>query len=45
MMEQKTDMDIAEIEKYKKSEQYFYDGTQNRIQQHFSEPNNKYMQI
>ena len=29
MMEQKTDMNITEIDKYKKTEQHFYDGPQN----------------
>ena len=38
-------MNITEIEKYKKSEQHFYDGRQNRIQLHFGEPNNKHIQI
>ena len=43
--EHKTDMNITEIDKYKETEQHFYDGTQNRIQLHFSEPNNKHIQI
>ena len=37
MTELKTDMSIAEIGKYKKTEQHVYDGTQNRIQIHFGE--------
>ena len=41
MVEHKTDMNIIEIDKYKKSEQHFYDGKQNRIQLHFD----KHMQI
>ena len=28
--EHKTDMNITKIKKYKKTEQHFYDGTQNR---------------
>ena len=28
-----------------KNEQHFYQGTQNRIQLHFGEPNNKHMQM
>ena len=38
-------MNITEIDKYKKTYQHFYDRTQNRIQLHFGEPNNKYIQI
>ena len=45
MMEDKTDMNITEIDKYKKTEQHFYDRTQNNIQLHFGEPNNKRTQI
>ena len=41
--EHKTDMKITENDKYKKTEQHFYDETQNRIQLHFGEPNNKHI--
>ena len=37
MTEHKTDININEIDKYKKTEQDFYNGTQNRIQLHFGE--------
>ena len=30
MIEHKTDMNITKIDKYKKTEQHFYDGAQNR---------------
>ena len=36
---------ITRIDKYKKTEQYFYDGAQNRTQVHFGEPSNKHTQI
>ena len=42
MTEHKTDMNITKIHKYKNTEQHFYDGTQNRKQPHFGEPNNKH---
>ena len=45
MTQHKTDMNITEIDKYKKSEQHFYDRTPNRIQLHFGEPNDKHIQI
>ena len=45
MMEHTADMNITEIDKYKKTEQFFYDGIHNRIQLHFGEPNNKHIQI
>ena len=32
MPEHKTDMTITKIDKYKKTEQQFYDGTQNRYE-------------
>ena len=41
MTEHETDMNITEIDKYKNSEQHFFDGTQNMIQLHIGEPNNK----
>ena len=44
-MDHKTDMNITEIDKYKKTEQHFYDGTRNRIQRYFGELNNKHIQI
>ena len=36
---------ITKIDKYKKNEQHFYGGAQNRIQLHFGEPSNKHKQI
>ena len=45
MMENKTAMNITEIDKCKNNEQHFYDETQNRIELHFGEPNNKHIQI
>ena len=44
MTEHETDMNITEIDEYKNSEQHFFDGTQNRIQLHIGEPNNKLVQ-
>ena len=45
MTDHKTDINITEIDKYIKTERHFYDGTQNRIQLHSGEPNNRYIQI
>ena len=36
---------ITKIGKYKKTEQHFYDGAQNRVQLPFGEPSNKYTQV
>ena len=45
MAECKTEMNITDIDKCKKTGHQFYDGTQNRIQLVFGEPNNKHIQI
>ena len=45
LTEHKTDINITKNNKYKKTGQQFYDGTQNRTQIHFGEPGNKHTQI
>ena len=45
LTEHKTDINITKNNKYKKTGQRFYDGTQNRTQIHFGEPGNKHTQI
>ena len=45
MTENKTDMKITKIKKYKKTEQHFCDGALNRAQVHFCESSNKHIQI
>ena len=36
---------ITKINKYKNTEQHFYNGAQNRTQLHFGKPDNKHQQI